>query len=102
VLSLEVFPEEPLADGASDSDPVAVLQVRTAASFGVPRIGEGPTTILASTTGAAVLVAWEEGGQLRYRENFGSGWSAVRVLAFSAGLSRERAYRFLEERIQAD
>lgn len=102
VLSLEVFPEEPLAGVASEGDPVAVLQVRTAASFGVPRIGEGPTTILASTTGAAVLVAWEEGGQLRYRENFGSGWSEVRVLALGAGLSRERAYRFLEERIQAD
>lgn len=102
VLSLEVFPEEPLAGVAGEGDPVAVLQVRTAASFGVPRIGEGPTTILASTTGAAVLVAWEEGGQLRYRENFGSGWSDVRVLALGAGLSRERAYRFLEERIQAD
>lgn len=102
VLSLEVFPEEPLVGVASDTDPVAVLQLRTAASFGAPRIGSGPTTILASATGGAVLVAWEEGGELRYRENFGSGWSDVRVLVVGAGLSRERAYRFLEERIQGD
>jgi hypothetical protein len=99
---VDIYAEEPAAGLSPDGEPVAIVNLRTAASFSAPGIGFGPTTILSSATGDAVLVAWEQNSELRYRENDGSGWSEVRALVLGPGLTRDQAYQVLNKRIQSN
>lgn len=96
VTSVEV-----MADDSAQS-PLAIVQLRLLASLAAPRIGAGPTKILTSPDGDSTLVAWEEDGEIRYRENYGHEWTVMRALTLGAGLSRERAYEILQRRIGAN
>lgn len=59
----------------------------------------GTPVVLLSADGADALIAWEAGGQLRYQESRGQGWSAVRAIAL-ATIDRERALEIVQHRIR--
>ena len=79
ITSMEIPAEGP--DGEeTETSPVAIVQLRQAVSILAPRIGGGPTTILTSANGRRNLIAWEEAGEIRYRENDGGPWTSTQAL----------------------
>jgi hypothetical protein len=77
------------------------LAVSVAAQLDAPATGPGPTRLLVSPSGEAVIVAWEDGNLLQYRESAGDRWTRVRGLALGPALSLEDAYRVLDERLRS-
>lgn len=55
--------------------------------------------LLLSADGADALVAWREGGQLRYQETLGGGWSEVRAITLET-FDLQSAIEILEHRIR--
>ena len=78
----------------------ALLQVRTLSGRPAPMTGPSPTTIYASEDGQKVLVAWEAGDEILYREWRGESWSAVLSLHLTTSLTRERVEQILEQRVR--
>lgn len=60
--------------------------------------GDGALVVL-SPSGADALIAWEQGGQLRYQESRGEGWSQVRAIPLTT-LGRDRALEIVRQRIR--
>lgn len=76
------------------------FEVLVASRRPVPEIGAGATHLFVSDTGEDVLVAWEDGDYLRYRESAGDGWDEAQSLHLSEDLDLEQAEEILERRIR--
>jgi hypothetical protein len=76
-----------------------LLNFQVAASWPAPETGNGVVRFFPSKSGNALVVAWEEGGKVKYRETQGTDWSTVREIALSNAADVNRAYKILEERM---
>lgn len=85
-------------DGAADSVPTHLLSVTQASVWPAPSTGTEGVTLHLSRSGREVLVAWEQGGVVYYRESRGQGWSEPHRLVLSEELDVEGARRILEQR----
>jgi hypothetical protein len=83
-----------------DSGFEALLQMRILSGRPAPETGPVPTTIYASEDGQRVLVAWESGDEVLYREWREDSWSSVMGLHLTSSLTRERVEQILEQRVR--
>lgn len=94
-----------LFENPEQPDPAQVLDVRVRADRPAPAIGEGPTAVFTSRSGADLLVAWEdtEAGVIRWVESRhrvdDGAWSEPFSLSLGDDLSVEQAHRLLAARI---
>lgn len=63
-----------------------------------PVTGESENALFLSQDGREVLVSWQEGGRVYYRESRRGGWSGVRSLSLGGDLDLSRARQILEQR----
>ncbi len=90
--------EQPGTDGGT---PEQLLQIRVVASRPAPITGPGVNSIFLSDDAAKALVAWENGtGEILYRESLDSGWTEPVTLRLGKALSRDAAYRLLDQRLR--
>ena len=95
-----------LFENPEQPDPAQVLDVRVRADRPAPAIGDGPTTVFTSRSGADLLVAWEdaEAGLIHWVESRRTvddgAWSEPFSLALGESLTVEQAHRLLAARIR--
>ncbi len=82
------------------ASPLHSVSVRLASAHPTPTSEPAPTTVHPSRSGAAAIVAWQVGGELRYRESIADGWSEVRTLLLDAELDLSAAHAILEQRVR--
>jgi hypothetical protein len=76
------------------------------AAFKVGSVRPGPETVepnaalMVSDDGEDLVVAWDLGGAVNYRQVEASGWSEPRVLTIDEHLTRDEAYQLLIKRLQ--
>ena len=82
-----------------DDGPGQLLKVSSVSDREAPEVG-GEAQLWLSESGRDVLVTWEEGERIYYRESVGDGWSEPAFLEVSAELGRGRIYETLAERVR--
>ncbi|MEM7584813.1 MAG: hypothetical protein AAF560_15585 [Acidobacteriota bacterium] len=90
-----------IGQSASGGAPYQYLKVSMISDRVSPEVG-GPAELLLSESGLNVIVTWEDGERIFYRESVADGWSEPSYIELSEDLDREMAYRILEERVRAD
>jgi hypothetical protein len=88
----------PSPDPPSDQ-PLQLLNFRLVASWSSPEVGAGPVRYFPARSGKSLLVAWQDGGKVKYRETQGDDWSPTKDIALSPAMDLDRAYRILEARL---
>ncbi|HEX4953220.1 MAG TPA: hypothetical protein VF017_07480 [Thermoanaerobaculia bacterium] len=97
--------EFPCANPASvtkdgPASPLHSISVRLASVHPTPSTEPAPTTVHPSRSGAAAIVAWQVGSELRYRESMTDGWSEVRSLVLDTNLDLAAAHSILEQKVR--
>ena len=77
-----------------------LLQLRTASSRPVPRVGPGTVKLFVSEDGSDVLVSWAQTDKVIYRLSKGAGWTDTLTLALSPTLDINKAYDILGQRVR--
>ena len=96
---LDIEPREIIQMGQSPEGggPYHYLKVSILADREIPEVGTSAVLFL-SSTGLEALVAWEEEGEILFRETSGIEWSEPQMIALSAGLDKQSVYRILANR----
>jgi len=76
-----------------------VVRVEQPMARQLPEIAADSADLHLSGTGEHALIAWQAGGELRYRETTDMGWGEVRSLALSEHLTPKMAVDVLREHL---
>ncbi len=87
----------PTAEPTVD-EPGHALALRTAVDLPVPDTGDSVPSVYTSARGDSLLVAWEQGGKILYRESTEEGWTDVLSLTLGPNMTREQAEQILAQR----
>jgi hypothetical protein len=89
-----------IARGDAIGSTTHLLDVRPAVRRALPELptAEEPRIVLAPD-GSEASIAWTAGGELRYRETGGEGWSEEQSLTLGPALSSEQALALLQQRL---
>ena len=81
--------------------PYNYYQITVVSDRPAPEVG-GPAQLFLSESGESVIVTWEEGESVLYRESSGEGWSDPTSIALTQDLDRAVVYQMLAERVRAE
>ena len=86
---------------AADADGTSrALDLRWVSRRALPPLpAEGDLKLFLSSRAQEASVAWNAPGAVRYRETQGGGWDPLRSLAIGPTLSREQAFKLVEQRL---
>jgi hypothetical protein len=86
---------------AADADGTSrALDLRWVSRRALPPLpAEGDLKLFLSPRAQEASVAWNTAGAVRYRETKGGGWDSQRTLALGPTLSRDQAYKLVEQRL---
>ncbi len=90
-----------IGQSASGGEPYQYLKVSPISDRVAPEVG-GPAELLLSESGLNLIVTWEDGRRIYYRESVAEGWSEPSFIELTEDLDRETVYRMLAERVSAD
>jgi len=78
------------------------VQVRVVSSRPAPITGQASNVLSVSEDATRVLAAWDTpGGDVRYRESTDTGWAPAITLTLGRSLTREAAYKLLDQRLRS-
>jgi hypothetical protein len=78
------------------------VQLRVVSSRPAPITGQATNVLVVSEDAQRVLAAWDTpGGDVRYRESTDAGWAAPITLTLGHSLTRDAAYKLLEQRLRS-
>jgi hypothetical protein len=89
----------PAPAGSSTAPESLLFQFRLVSNLPVPRIGAGDVRLLASESGANLIVSWAQADKIVYRSSSDSGWTDQRELRLADGFDLGKAYDALEQRL---
>lgn len=92
------LPEGDRTDATGVTAPPDLVRVVQASARQLPETGSEAHTLYLSEDGQSVVVSWNDGKTLLYRESRGAGWSEVRRLRLGGELDLGRAQALLERR----
>jgi hypothetical protein len=65
-----------------------------------PPVGAGSYTLFLSKTGEDAVVAWPQADRVLYHSSQEDGWSEKRELKLTNGLTLDRAFEILSQRVR--
>ncbi len=90
-----------IGQSASGGEPYQYLKVSMISDRAAPEVA-GPAKLVLSESGLNLVVTWEDGRRIYYRESVAGDWSEPSFIELTDDLDRETAYRMLEERVSTD
>ena len=91
------FIEQPAEPGLASQ----FVQLHAVSTRPAPLTGPGANSLVLSEDATRVLAAWETAaGDIRYRESTATGWTAPITLTLKGSLTRDAAYKLLDQRLR--
>ncbi|HXO20972.1 MAG TPA: hypothetical protein VOA87_13740 [Thermoanaerobaculia bacterium] len=92
--------EESTAGTDASGTQTCLLQFQIASSRPVPVVGSGKVTYYSSEGGDAVLISWQLGNNIDYRDSNGAGWNDIHEIKLTNILNLDLAQRMLDQRVR--
>lgn len=87
----------PTAEPSVDK-PGHAISLRTAADLPIPNTGDVRPSVYTSAFGDSLIISWEQGEKILYRESTEDGWTDVLSINLGPGMTREQAEQILAQR----